>query len=566
MDWQKTMLIAAMCAVVFTLIIRWTDFQETVAPAERLPAAERRATSPSPERELPDVTDSGVSELPTAPDEQLDVPEQDIDLGAAYARTVSVTTDTLEVDIDLRGGDIVYLALPQHHAKLNRPDVPFVMLNDSDFQTYVSQSGLVGRNGTDTREGRPVFNAEATEYRLEEGEDQLQVDLTLNQNGVDITKRFIFTRGDYLVDVVYLIDNQTDQPWQASLYGQIKRDSSEAGDGPGGLFALNPYLGAALTTADTRYKRISFSDMRDGGFQTTHEGGWVAMIQHYFVSAWVPSPDATHNYHLRQLGNQDMYLMGFTSPSTRIGPGEQGTISASFYSGPKYTHRLAEISPYLDLTVDYGWLWWLAKPLFTILNWIHGFLGNWGLAIIALTIVIKAAFFKLSATSYRSMAKMRKLSPMMAELKERYGDDRQKMSQELMKLYKKEKVNPLGGCLPILVQMPVFLALYWVLMESVELRHAPFFLWIQDLSVRDPYFVLPLLMGLTMFIQFKLNPTPPDPTQAKIMQMMPIVFTFLFLFFPAGLVLYWVTNNALSIAQQYVITRNIENEGKPKTT
>lgn len=557
------MLIAAMGAVVFTLIIRWSDFQESMAPAERLPAAERRAAPDSAAQELPAANESGASELPSIDNQHLDVPQQS--QASSGARTISVHTDTLEVDIDLRGGDLTYLALPKHYAKLDRPDLPFVILNDSEFETYVSQSGLVGRNGTDTRDGRPVFQAQANEYRLEDGQDQLQVDLTYNQNGVHITKRFVFTRGDYLVDVIYLIDNQTDQPWQASLYGQIKRDSSEPGEKPGGLFTLNPYLGAAITTEDTRYKRIDFKDMRESSFQTTHQGGWVAMIQHYFVSAWIPNPDLTHNFHLRQLGNQDMFLMGFTSPTTQVAPGEQGVISAGFYSGPKYTHRLADIAPYLDLTVDYGWLWWLAKPLFSLLNWIHGFLGNWGLSIIALTIIIKAAFYKLSATSYRSMAKMRKLSPKMAELKERYGDDRQRMSQEVMKLYKTEKVNPLGGCLPVLVQMPVFLALYWVLMESVELRHAPFFLWIQDLSVRDPYFVLPLLMGLTMFVQFKLNPAPPDPTQARIMQMMPIVFTFLFLFFPAGLVLYWVTNNALSIAQQYFITRSIEREGKPKT-
>lgn len=551
MDWQKSLLIAAMCAIVFTLFIRFNDFQETRAPAET-------ATEQSPvegDNEFPSAGDQ-ASDIPSVPGEE--TPSSVTTDQQQTAQPISVETDTLKVNIDPHGGDIVFLALQEHYAELNTPDQPFVMLNQRNNQTYVSQSGLVGRNGTDTKEGRPTFSSAQTSYQLANGEDQLQVDLSLQQGEVNIIKRFTFDRGEYLVEVEYLIDNQSDQAWQGNLYGQIKRDSSEAGAGPGGAFALNPFLGAAINTSDEKYKKLDFDDLRENSFKTTNNGGWVAMVQHYFVSAWVPNAEASHSYHLRQLGDRDMFLLGFTSPTTNIAAGEQGSVSARFYSGPKDTNRLEEISPYLDLTVDYGWLWWIAKPLFWVLDWLHGFLGNWGFSIIALTIIIKAAFFKLSATSYRSMAKMRKLSPMMADLKERYGDDRQKMSQELMKLYKKEKVNPLAGCLPILVQMPVFLALYWVLMESVELRHAPFILWIQDLSVKDPYYVLPLLMGLTMFLQFKLNPTPPDPTQAKIMQLMPIVFTFLFLFFPAGLVLYWVTNNTLSITQQYIITRSIE--------
>lgn len=552
MDWQKSLLIAAMCAIVFTLFIRFNDFQETQVPTQ---IATEQAPS-SDETEFPSVDDNQTSDVPAAPGEDAPIlttadHDQKIEL-------ISVETDALKVTIDPRGGDITFLALRQYYAELNKPDQPFVMLNQTTNQTYVSQSGLVGRDGTDTSDVRPVFEASQSSFKLAEGQDQLQVDLKLQQGDVNITKRFTFDRGEYLIKVEYLINNQSDQPWQGNLYGQIKRDSSEAGAGPGGAFALNPFLGAAITTNDDNYKKLKFDDLRETSFKTSKEGGWVAMVQHYFVSAWIPNSETTNNYRLRQKGKQDIFLLEFTSPTTVVAPGEQGRVSARFYSGPKDTERLEEISPYLDLTVDYGWLWWIAKPLFSVLDWIHGFLGNWGFSIIAVTIVIKAAFFKLSATSYRSMAKMRKLSPMMADLKERYGDDRQKMSQELMKLYKKEKVNPLAGCLPILVQMPVFLALYWVLMESVELRHAPFILWIQDLSVKDPYYVLPLLMGLTMFLQFKLNPTPPDPTQAKIMQLMPIVFTFLFLFFPAGLVLYWVTNNTLSITQQYIITRSIE--------
>jgi len=558
MDWQKTLLIAAMCAVTFTLVIRWNDFEPAGATTTNGDSAAQSPSAPANDQgELPQATED-VDEVPRAPGSETEAP---VAQQNQQSQLVKVVTDSLIVHIDPRGGDLVYSALPKHYAELNEPDQPFVLLNESPNQTYVAQSGLVGPNATDTREGRPLFQAQQQDYRLSEGDNQLQVDLTLTQGEVTITKRFTFTRGDYVVNIDYLVDNQSDEPWQANLYGQIKRDSSPAGKGPGGAFALNPFLGAAITTDEEKYKKVEFDDLREEPLKVAKEGGWVALVQHYFVSAWIPSADQTHNYHLRKRGGRDMYLLGFTSPATRVAPGEQAQFGSQFYTGPKYTDRLEALAPYLDLTVDYGWLWWIAKPLFSVLDWFHTYLGNWGLAIIALTIVIKAAFFKLSATSYRSMAKMRKLSPKMAELKERYGDDRQKMSQELMKLYKKEKVNPLGGCLPILVQMPVFLALYWTLMESVELRHAPFFLWIQDLSVKDPYYVLPLLMGLTMFVQFKLNPTPPDPTQAKIMQIMPIVFTFLFLFFPAGLVLYWVTNNTLSIAQQYYITRQIEREG-----
>ena len=290
------------------------------------------------------------------------------------------------------------------------------------------------------------------------------------------------------------------------------------------------------------------------------------MVQHYFVSAWVPDQDTKNNFNIRRLGSQDVYILGFTSPEIVVKPGESGNIGAAFYSGPKDQYRLEEIAQYLDLTLDYGWLWMIAKPLFWVLYQLHQFVGNWGWSIIMLTILIKAAFFQLSAKSYTSMANMRRLQPEMVRLKELHGDDRQKMSQETMSLYKREKVNPMGGCLPILVQMPVFIALYWVLLESVELRHAPWLLWINDLSVKDPFFVLPLIMGVSMFIQQKLNPTPPDPIQAKVMQIMPIAFTFFFLFFPAGLVLYWTVNNCLSILQQWIITRRIEGAGTKNKT
>ena len=321
---------------------------------------------------------------------------------------------------------------------------------------------------------------------------------------------------------------------------------------------MKPYLGAAITTSDKNYKKVSFSDLEDKPLNVTKTGGWVSMVQHYFISAWVPDQNQENSYTLKKLGTRDLYTLGFTSPQLTVAAGSQGEIKAGFYAGPKDQPKLEAIAPYLDLTVDYGWLWWIAKPIFFVMTFIHGLVGNWGWTIILLTVCIKLLFYKLSATSYRSMAKMRKLQPEMARLKELYGDDRSKLSQEMMGFYKKEKVNPMGGCLPILIQMPVFIALYWVLSESVELRHAPWILWITDLSVKDPFYVLPVLNGISMFVTTLLQPEPPDPTQAKVMKIMPVAFSFMFAFFPAGLVLYWTVNSVLSILQQWYITRRID--------
>lgn len=553
MDWQKNLLIAAMIAVLFMLVIRFNDFQENMTPVNSAPMV---SASGNPDAPAIDAnSESDIPSLPGATGNNL----EDLQATKPSDANIKVVTDSLVIEISPQGGDIVMVALPRHYAELNKPDVPFVLLNNHSNHTYVAQSGLIGANGTDTAAGRPIFQADQVEYRMEEGKDTLVVDLKLQQDQINIIKRFTFTRGEYLVGLEYIIDNQSDASWTGNLYGQIKRDSKVFTKVS--ALEMNPFLGAAITTNESNYLKVTFDDLEEEPLKAVKQGGWVAMVQHYFISAWIPDPETQNTYLLRRVGNQDMYLFGFTGAQTEIAPKTTGNLKASFYAGPKDTERLEEISPYLDLTVDYGWLWWIAKPLFWLLKQIHNVVGNWGLAIICLTIIVKGVFFHLSATSYRSMAKMRKLAPKLQDLKERCGDDRQKLSQEMMKLYKTEKVNPLGGCLPILVQMPVFLALYWTLMESVELRHAPFFLWIQDLSVKDPFFILPLIMGLTMFIQMKLNPTPPDPMQARIMQLMPIVFTFMFLWFPAGLVLYWVTNNTLGILQQWYITRQIERAG-----
>lgn len=564
MDWQRSLLISAMLVVLYMLFLEWNTFQEANAPVVDTAASEQMVTpelpdtvvspevSVKPDDEFPDAVDSSLSAVSETASAKTNIEDT-----SATTRLVTVTTDVLTVLIDTHGGDIVRVELPEYLTKLDESGTPFILLNRTATTTYVAQSGLVGKNGTDTKAGRPMYKAGASSYQLLEGQDSLQVNLTFTQGDVLITKQFTFNRGEYLVGLSYLVDNQGSEAWQAGLFGQFKRDSHNP-TATTNAMGMQPFLGAALTTEEENYKKLDFEEIAEEPYKEAVVGGWVAMVQHYFVSAWVPDQNTKNHFNLRQLGNRDLYMLGFTSPQVTVEPGQKGELSAALYAGPKDQYSLEKISPYLDLTLDYGWLWWIAKPLFWLMFQLHEFLGNWGWSIILVTVILKAAFFKLSATSYRSMANMRRLQPEMARLKDLYGDDRQKMSQETMKLYKQEKVNPMGGCLPILVQMPVFIALYWVLLESVELRHSPWILWINDLSVKDPYFILPLIMGVSMFIQQRLNPTPPDPTQAKIMQIMPIAFTFFFMFFPAGLVLYWTVNNLLSILQQWVITRQIE--------
>lgn len=549
MDWQRNILIAAMLAVLFTLAIRWNNFQE-----------QHPASNPSVVAEAPAPSVTRASDIPAPAATTTPAGSPTAAPVAPATTTIKVATDSLLVNINPVGGDIVRVALPRHLVDLKDPNTPFVLIDDAPDHLYSAQSGLVGANATDTAQGRPSFTTEKTEYTLENGQDKLVVDLVLQQEQIKITKRFTFTRGEYVIGLEYIIDNQSSNKWSGQLFGRIVRDSKSFTKT--NAMMMSNYLGGAITTKEENYKKVKFDDLKKAPFETTEQGGWVSFIQHYFISAWIPDPSSTNKFTLNQLGTNDIYLFGFTGSTLDVAPNSQGSIKAKFYAGPKDTDSLKNISPHLELTVDYGYLWMIGEPLFWLLKFIHNFVGNWGLAIIGLTLIVKAAFFKLSAASYKSMAKLRKLAPKMAEMKERFGDDRQKMSQEMMKLYQTEKVNPLGGCLPMLIQMPVFLALYWVLMESVELRHAPFYLWISDLSTKDPFFVLPIIYGITMYFMQKLNPQPTDPMQARVMQMLPLVFTFMFLWFPAGLVLYWVTNNTLSILQQYIITKQIENADK----
>lgn len=559
MDWQRSALIAAIVVVFGLLFIRWNEFQEAHAPLITETSNESVLIPPLPEEGVlaPEIQQSDSSDIPELV-QRGDQAQVKGSVIVENARLVTVTSDVLEVTIDTLGGDIVRVALPQHLISQEPGADSFVMLNRTQSQTYIAQSGLIGRNGTDTAAGRPRFSVAKAHYELLDGDAQIVVDLHLKQDDATLTKRFIFKRDDYLVDVVYLVENHSSEVWQAHLFGQIQRDSHNPN--VNSTMAPNAYLGAALTTDEDKYKKFDFSDMDEGVFKADKLGGWVAMVQHYFVSAWVPDQSANNSYQLRKLGSKDLYTMGFTSAAVDVAAGDSGELRAAFYVGPKDQYRMEEISPYLDLTIDYGWLWWVAKPLFYGLTMFHGLVGNWGWSIILLTFVVKLLFFPLSAASYRSMARMRKLQPEMARLKELYGDDRQKMSQEMMAFYKKEKVNPMGGCLPMLIQMPVFIALYWVLNESVELRHTPFIFWLTDLSQKDPYYVLPVLNGISMFVLQTLQPAPPDPMQAKVMRLMPVAFSFFFMFFPAGLVLYWTVNSILSIAQQWTITRKIIRE------
>jgi YidC/Oxa1 family membrane protein insertase len=565
MDLQRSLLIGAIAVLSFMLLTEWVAFKDEKTAAAETKSSRLITNGASPAattEEMPDLpTGDSVAGLAEA-DEIPTAPETVAPSAAATAtptsseRIVQVHTDSLQLAIDLQGGDIVELALPRHLAEIDNPDIPFVLLESNERRTYVAQSGLIGPDGIDSK-GRAIFTASADRFDMREGADSLVVDLLWQgDSGVKVTKRFTFTRDDYLITIEYLVENNSDARWQGNLFGQIKRDSSPQPASSSGM-GIQPFLGAAITQPDERFTKFSFEDMAEEPFKAQLPGGWIAMLQHYFLSAWIPNPDQSHTYSTR-VTRAGFNIAGFTSPPMSLDPGQSGTVGAQFWAGPKDQYRLKEISPYLDLVVDYGWLWWVAQPLFWLLTKMYALVSNWGGAIILLTLLVKLAFFKLSATSYRSMARMRKVQPKMLEIREQYADDKQKQSQAMMDLYRKEKVNPMGGCLPILVQMPVFIALYWVLMESVELRHAPFMLWIDDLSVMDPYFVLPILMGASMWFMQKLNPPPADPMQAKIMQWLPIVFTFFFLWFPAGLVLYWVVNNLLSMAQQYVITRQIE--------
>jgi YidC/Oxa1 family membrane protein insertase len=475
---------------------------------------------------------------------------------AVTSERIQIITDVIDVEIDTKGGDFRRVVLRKYSVTADVPEEKLILLTDADINYHVAQSGLVSANKGTAPSHNAIYRSEQSVYRLAEGKDVIDVPLYWEgENGLKIKKVLTFRRNDYVVDVNYYI-TPGQQSWSGSDYMQITRSlpveiNSNA--------FIRTYTGGVVYNDEIKYEKYDFDDIAEENLNYQLTDGWLAMIQHYFLAAWLPESGKDNLYFSRYNRAKDHYTLGTRTSAVTIEAGQTGEITSRFVVGPKLQNKLEEIAPGLDLTVDYGVLTIFAKPLFWLLDFFHGIFENWGWAIIFLTITVKAVFYKLSEMSYRSMARMRKVAPRIQKMKEQFGDDRQAMSKAMMDMYKREKINPMGGCFPILVQMPVFISLYWVLLESVEMRHAPFVLWLTNLTDKDPYFVLPVLMGISMFIQQKLNPAPVDPIQQKVFQIMPFAFTIMFAFFPSGLVLYWVVNNILSITQQYVITKRIEN-------
>jgi YidC/Oxa1 family membrane protein insertase len=541
----------------------------------------RKDYEPQPAQPAPVSATSAMDasvEAPPAPPGELDLPppldavaqpqthvtEASAPENAAAALTenlaISVVTDVLDVEISVLGGTVVGAQLLHYPVVLEEPEKKVKLLEQRGEILFIAQSGLLSHQAAPNHAS--VYQSAQREYRLVDGADELRVPLTWrSEAGLDVTKTFIFTRGKYGIEVRYQLQNDSSEPWTGSRYDQLQRAVS--GEKPAGGFA-NPtaysFNGISFYNPQDKFEKVNFKDVADEPYEKTVSGGWLAMIQHYFFAAWIPPAEeqVTYSTQVLQTSGWPRYIAREVSPVQSARPGENVEFSSLLYLGPKLQEQLEEVAPGLEHTVNYGIFTVFSKPLFWLLSHIHALVGNWGWAIVLLTVLVKAAFFKLTETQYKSMARMRKLQPRIEQLKERYGDDRARMSQAMMELYKTEKANPLAGCLPMLVQIPVFIALYWVLLESVELRQAPFILWVSNLSARDPYFVLPLLNAGFMIATQRLTPMAGmDPLQRKMMNLMPVVFAVMFAFFPAGLVLYWATNAGLSLAQQVYITRKI---------
>lgn len=576
MDFQRMMLWFALALVLVMLYERWIQYTKPPVPET---ASVETSTTVTPETgsESTDATIPGAPDsVPTTGTETgtqnqpVTAPNVDDTAVDNSAPTVEVVTDQFNVTLSLAGADLVAVDLLQHAASPELLDDPFPLVKSvmtpGGLDIMVTQTGIIGRSG-EFPEQLPnhttEFTSENTSYRLEDGQDKLEVPFSYNaDDGVKYRKVYVFSRDSYAIDIRFEVDNPTDKTWNGYLYSQFQRTNANTEGGFSLMRAAPSYVGGAIYTAEEKYEKIKFGDMDDQALKRNSVGGWVGMLQHYFVGAFLPKPEQANVFYSSRTNKGDLprYQIGLkNSQPTSVAASSTGVLSTRLYLGPKEREQLVKESEGLELSVDYGFLTPISEPLFWLLSKIHGVVGNWGWAIIFLTFLVKLLFFPLSAASYKSMARMKKMQPRLATLKERYGDDRQKLNQEMMQLYKKEKINPLGGCLPILVQIPVFIALYWVLLESVELRQAPFMLWIQDLSIKDPFFVLPIAMGASMLAQQFLNPAPMDPIQQKVMMALPIVFTFIFLWFPAGLVLYWLVNNVLSISQQWYITKKIAN-------
>jgi YidC/Oxa1 family membrane protein insertase len=478
---------------------------------------------------------------------------------AATAGVVRVVTDVLDLQISLVGGELLHADLLKFPVIKGQAERVRLFNRDSPQSTYVMQSGLIGPSGANRPTHLANFTAPSTEYRLQPGSDEMRLPLSWTDGqGVTVTKTYVFKRSRYRINLEYSVDNRSAAPWSAASYAQILRWDPPVETS---MFKVESYAFRGPAVYDgTKYSKLKIDDEEDRARQLDVQGGWIAGLQHHFVSAFVPNAEAKYTLRLQAIGRE--YLLSGVGPLKTVAPRTTGTFTEALFVGPKLQTELKATGPRLDLVADYGMLTVIADPLFWLLEKAHKFVGNWGLAIIFVTFLLKLLFYPLSEASGKSMAKMRTLAPRIKNLQETYKDDREKLGQAMMEMYRREKVNPVSGCLPMLVQMPVFIAFYWVLLESVEMRQAPFFGWINDLSSRDPFFILPALNGVAMFLQYKLNPAPADPIQAKVFQFMPIIFSIMFALFPAGLVLYWLTNTALSIAQQWNINRRIEAAAK----
>ncbi|MDR0673487.1 MAG: membrane protein insertase YidC [Zoogloeaceae bacterium] len=542
---------------VFSLVTLWEAWQReqnpsaasTAASATNVPGAPAAAMPSPDEAQIPQPSSALQQAAATQAREKAEIAAA---LDTSIAESIFIDTDLVRAEISMLGGDLVWLELQRFRAQEDKRQ-RFTLFNEN--RRYAAQSGLTGGLPDHKTLLAPIPGPRA----LAEGEDTLEVRLAAPEmKGIRAVKVFTFHRNSYLIDVAWEIENVGDAPVQTEAYFQLQRDDVAP---EGNSFMLSTFYGVAVYTEAEKYQKVQYKEIAENKANvTTANNGWLAMVQHYFVSAWAPEGDVLRDFYMLRLGdaNSNLFAAGVILPAVVVAPGETRRVSVPLFAGPQEQAALKQVAPGLELVVDYGWLHIIAAPIFWLLEFINTLIGNWGWSIVVLTILIKLAFYPLSAASYKSMAKMRTLTPKLMQLKERHANDKVRLNQEMMKLYQTEKVNPLGGCLPILLQIPVFIALYWVLLGAVEMRDAPWIFWIKDLSAADPYYVLPVIMMVSMFIQTRLNPTPPDPIQAKMMLIMPLVFGVMFFFFPAGLVLYWVVNNILSIAQQWQINWMLE--------
>jgi len=540
MDTRRLILVMIFTFSSFMLWENWQKYNQPKPTADAVATTPAGSAAPTPSASL--QANAAVAPTVSAP--------------VSTAETFTVTTDLIKTTISAQGGDLIELDLLKYKAHEDK-EKTFQLLEAK--HQYAAQSGLIGEG---LPSHRSIFKRVDGATTLAEGANELKVRLESEAiNGVGIAKILTFKRGSYQIDVAWEITNGSDKAIAPHAYFQLQRDDlAPAGE----TKMVSTFTGPAVYTEAEKFQKVDFSAIADNKakFAKTADNGWLAMVQHYFVAAWVPKENTLREFYMRKVEGGNVFQTGVIVPIAEIAPGAKGETSVSLYAGPQEQSALKNVAAGLDLVVDYGWLTVVAAPIFWALEAIHKLVGNWGWAIVILTVIIKAIFFPLSAASYKSMAKMKLLTPRLTQLKERFGDDKQRLNQEMMKMYQTEKVNPLGGCLPILVQIPVFISLYWVLLGVVEMRDAPWVLWIHDLASPDPYYILPVIMMVSMFVQTKLNPTPPDPIQAKVMMAMPLIFGVMFFWFPAGLVLYWVVNNVLSIAQQWQITRLIDGGGK----